>query len=116
MKILLVEDNSDDVEFLRQSLRRHDARAMDITRVACIEDAVKAVHAQRFDVVLLDLHLPDASGAECVERLQHADALMPIVVLSGQGDEDFTVDILKRGVQDYLDKLDGYGRIIIWAV
>jgi len=116
MKILLVEDNSDDVEFLRQSIRRHHSRAIDITRVDCIRDAEKALHNDRFDVVLLDLHLPDASGTECVDRLQHADALMPIVVLSGQGDEDFTVDILNRGVQDYLVKWEGDGRIILRAI
>jgi diguanylate cyclase len=116
MKILLVEDNSDDVEFLRQSIRRHHSRAIDITRVDCIRDAEKALHNDRFDVVLLDLHLPDASGAECVDRLQHADALVPIVVLSGQGDEDFTVDILNRGVQDYLVKWEGDGRIILRAI
>ena len=116
MKILLVEDNSDDVEFLRQSIRRHHSRAIDITRVDCIGDAEKALHNDRFDVVLLDLHLPDASGAECVDRLQLADALMPIVVLSGEGDEDFTVDILNRGVQDYLVKWEGDGRIILRAI
>jgi len=116
MKILLVEDNSDDVEFLRQSIRRHHSRAIDVTRVDCIRDAEKALHNDRFDVVLLDLHLPDASGTECVDRLQHADALMPIVVLSGQGDEDFTVDILNRGVQDYLVKWEGDGRIILRAI
>src|SRR5688572_10191858 len=116
MKILLVEDNSDDVEFLRQSLRSVNARAVDITHAGCIGDAVKAVRSDRFDVVLLDLHLPDASGAECVDRLQHADPLMPIVVLSGHGDEDYAVDILNRGVQDYLVKWEGDGRIILRAI
>src|SRR5688572_13300069 len=116
MKILLVEDNSDDVEFLRQSLRSVNARAVDITHAGCIGDAVKAVRSDRFDVVLLDLHLPDASGAECVDRLQHADPLMPIVVLSGRGDEDFAVEILNRGVQDYLVKWEGDGRIILRSI
>ena len=51
--------------------------------------------------MLLDLHLPDASGAECVERLQQAEQSVPIVVLSGRGDEDYAVEILNRGVQDY---------------
>src|SRR5688572_18032124 len=116
MKILLVEDNSDDVEFLRQSLRSVNARAVDITHAGCIGDAVKAVRSDRFDVVLLDLHLPDASGAECVDRLQHADTLMPIVVLSGHGDEDYAAEILNRGVQDYLVKWEGDGRIILRAI
>src|SRR5690606_25575572 len=63
-----------------------------------------------------DLNLPDARGAECVERVREADELMPIVVLSGQGDEDFAVEILNRGVQDYLVKWEGDGRIILRAI
>jgi diguanylate cyclase (GGDEF)-like protein len=116
MKVLLVEDDSDDAEFLRQSLLRHNARGVDITRKDRVSDAVTALRLERFDVVLLDLHLPDASGAECVERLQQADALVPIVVLSGHGDEDYAVEILNRGVQDYLVKWEGDGRIILRAI
>ncbi len=116
MKILLVEDDSDDAEFLRQTLLRHNGRAIDITRSDSIGQAARALRADRFDVVLLDLHLPDGSGAECVDRLQHADALVPIVVLSGQGDEDYAVEILNRGVQDYLVKWEGDGRIILRAI
>ena len=81
MKILLVEDVSDDAEFLRQSLAQHNARATEITRASCLSDAIEALRADRFDVVLLDLNLPDASGAECVDRFQQADPLIPIVVL-----------------------------------
>jgi diguanylate cyclase (GGDEF)-like protein len=66
--------------------------------------------------VLLDLHLPDASGAVCVERLQQTNNQVPIVVLSGHGDEDYAVEILNRGVQDYLVKWEGDGRIILRAI
>ncbi len=116
MKILLVEDDSDDAELLHQTVLRHNARGLDITRASRIEEAVRELRGQRFDVVLLDLHLPDASGAECVDRVQQADALVPIVVLSGQGDEDYAVEILNRGVQDYLVKWEGDGRIILRAI
>jgi diguanylate cyclase (GGDEF)-like protein len=116
MKILLVEDVSDDAELLREALLRHNAREIDIVRVGCLGDAVKSVRSDRFDVVLLDLHLPDASGAECVDRIQRADPLVPIVVLSGRADDDFALDILNRGVQDYLVKWEGDGRIILRSI
>src|SRR5688572_17888788 len=115
MKILLVEDDSEDAEFLRLSLLQHNGSVY-ITRAARIGDAVDALHNDRFDVVLLDLHLPDGSGAECVEKIQKAETLVPIVVLSGHGDEDYAVDILNRGVQDYLVKWEGDGRIILRAI
>jgi diguanylate cyclase (GGDEF)-like protein len=115
MKILLVEDNSEDAEFLRACLAQRNDSAT-VTRAGLISDAVIALEKERFDVVLLDLNLPDGRGVECVERLREADELIPIVVLSGEADEDFAVEILNRGVQDYLVKWEGDGRIILRAI
>ena len=109
MKILLVEDDSDDAEFLRLSLAQHNDSVY-VTRTGLIRDAVTVLDNERFDVVLLDLNLPDGRGIECVEKIQEADGLVPIVVLSGHDDEDFAVDILNRGVQDYLVKWEGDAR------
>ncbi len=114
-KILLVEDDADDAEFLRLSLAKHN-RSVAITCTRLISDAVAALENERFDVVLLDLNLPDGRGLECVEKVQKADELVPIVVLSGHGDEDFAVEILNRGVQDYLVKWEGDGRVILRAI
>ncbi|HET7133424.1 MAG TPA: diguanylate cyclase, partial [Gammaproteobacteria bacterium] len=115
MKILLVEDDADDAEFLRLSLSQHNGTAH-VTRAGRLADAVTALDTGEFDVVLLDLNLPDGRGVECVDKIQAADAVLPIVVLSGQGDEDYAVEILNRGVQDYLVKWEGDGRIILRAI
>jgi diguanylate cyclase len=115
IKILLVEDDPDDAEFLRLSLSRRNA-SVEIKHSSLISDAVAVLDHQRFDVVLLDLNLPDCRGAECVERIHEADELVPIVVLSGHDDEDFAIEILNRGVQDYLVKGEGDGRIILRAI
>jgi len=115
MKILLVEDDAEDAEFLRLSLAQHN-HSVSLTRASSLGEAVTALESERFDVVLLDLNLPDGRGAECVERIRAAEDLMPIVVLSGHGDEDFAVEILNRGVQDYLVKWEGDGRIILRAI
>jgi len=115
MKILLVEDDSDDAEFLRLSLSQHNG-SVSVTRTSLLSEAVAALNAERFDVVLLDLNLPDGRGAECVAKIQEAEDLVPIVVLSGHGDEDYAVEILNQGVQDYLVKWEGDGRIILRAI
>ena len=83
MKILLVEDNSEDAEFLRLSLAQRNDTAVNITRASLISEAVTALDDEHFDVVLLDLNLPDGRGAECVERIQEANDLVPIVVDRG---------------------------------
>jgi diguanylate cyclase (GGDEF)-like protein len=69
-----------------------------------------------FDVVLLDLHLPDGSGLQCVDVIQGVCDTIPIVVLSGQDDEEFAVSILNKGVQDYLVKWEGQGRTILRSI
>lgn len=114
-KVLLVEDNADDADFLRMSLRKYSDSVV-ITHKSLISDAVAVLEDERFDVVLLDLNLPDGRGAECVEKIHKADELVPIVVLSGHDDEDFAVEILNQGVQDYLVKWEGDGRIILRAI
>ena len=114
-KVLLVEDDADDADFLRMSLGKY-SDSIDITHTSMISDAVTALEDERYDVVLLDLNLPDARGPECVEKIHEADELVPIVVLSGHDDEDFAVNILNQGVQDYLVKWEGDGRIILRAI
>jgi diguanylate cyclase (GGDEF)-like protein len=111
----LVEDNPDDADFLRMSLRRF-TDSIDITHKSLIADAVAILEDERFDVVLLDLNLPDGRGAEVVEKIHKADEIVPIVVLSGHDDEDFAVEILNQGVQDYLVKGEGDGRSILRAI
>jgi diguanylate cyclase (GGDEF)-like protein len=116
VKILLIEDNVDDALFLQACLGREAAKSIEIIRASTMKEAATAMAQGSFDVILLDLHLPDAIGHECVEKVQHINPDIPIVVLSGQGDEDFAVEILNRGVQDYLVKWEGDGRIILRSI
>jgi diguanylate cyclase (GGDEF)-like protein len=116
MKLLLVEDNTTDAEFLAASLRRSGASNIELTHVTTLKDGTRALRKGGFDVVLLDMGLPDGSGMECVEAVQEADPDMPIVVLSGRDDEDFALGILNKGVQDYLVKWEGKGRLITRSI
>ncbi|MDJ0926155.1 MAG: EAL domain-containing protein [Gammaproteobacteria bacterium] len=116
MKLLLVEDNFDDADFLAASLRRHKVDDVALSHVATLRDATDQLKSHSFDVVLLDLHLPDGSGMECVDAVQAADPATPIVALSGKDDEEFALSILNKGVQDYLVKWEGQTRTILRAI
>ena len=116
MKRLLVEDNPADVEFLAASLRRQRASDVEMVNVQSLGSATERLGSEKFDIVLLDLHLPDASGLECIDAIQAIDNEIPIVVLSGQDDEEFAVSILNKGAQDYLVKWEGQGRTILRSV
>jgi diguanylate cyclase (GGDEF)-like protein len=113
MKLLLVEDNPADVDFLAASLRRQRAGNVELVNVMTLAAATDHLTSDKFDVVLLDLHLPDGSGLQCLDTIQAVDSEIPIVVLSGQDDEEFAVSILNKGAQDYLVKWEGQGRTIL---
>lgn len=116
MKLLLVEDNPADADFLAASLRRQRASDIQIVNVATLAEAISQLGLDRFDVVLLDLHLPDGSGLQCLDAIQAVDNEIPIVVLSGQDDEEFAVSVLNKGAQDYLVKWEGQGHSILRSI
>ena len=116
MKLLLVEDNPADADFLAASLRRQRASDIQIVNVATLAEAVSQLQLDKFDVVLLDLHLPDGSGLQCLDAIQAVDSEIPVVVLSGQDDEEFAVSVLNKGAQDYLVKWEGQGHSILRSI
>ncbi len=116
MKLLLVEDNPADADFLAASLRRQRAADVELVNVMTLAEATAKLRSETFDVVLLDLHLPDGSGLQCLDAIQAVDSEIPIVVLSGQDDEEFAVSILNKGAQDYLVKWEGQGRTILRSI
>jgi len=116
MKLLLVEDNPADADFLAASLRRQRAGDIELVNVQTLAEAAVQLSLDKFDVVLLDLHLPDGSGLQCLDAIQAVDNEIPIVVLSGQDDEEFAVSILNKGAQDYLVKWEGQGRTILRSI
>lgn len=116
MKLLLVEDNPADADFLAASLRRQRAGDVELVNVPTLALATEQLGLDTFDVVLLDLHLPDGSGLQCLDAIQAVNNEIPIVVLSGQDDEEFAVSILNKGAQDYLVKWEGQGRTILRSI
>jgi len=107
--ILVVEDNPGDARLLREALREIEALRVDLHHVETLAAAIDALASCKFDVGLLDLHLPDASGLDVVRRVHEAAPETTLVVLSALNDEQLAVQSLHEGAQDYLVKgeLDG---------
>ncbi len=116
MKLLLVEDNLDDAAFLGASLRRHQGGQVELVHVRSVKAAAARMAGETFDIVLLDLNLPDTNGLAAVDAIQALDERMPIVALSSQDNEEFAVSILNKGVQDYIVKWEGEGRTILRSI
>jgi two-component system, cell cycle response regulator len=119
-RILLVEDNSADARLMVELLADAGAGEGELQHVDRISAALKRLSEQKFDVVLLDLSLPDGSGLDTVKRMCAADPHMPIIVLTGLEDDMLSLAAVQAGAQDYLVKgqVDGTGlvRAIRYAI
>lgn len=104
IQILLVEDNPAEVPLLTEFLRSAELGEFDIFHVQTLGEACEQARGQVFDVILLDMNLPDSMGIDTVRRMHQAAAQAPIVVLTGNDDEEIGLASLHVGAQDYLVK------------
>ncbi|MFK8053616.1 MAG: putative bifunctional diguanylate cyclase/phosphodiesterase [Woeseiaceae bacterium] len=103
MEVLVVEDNQDDVELVTLSLQRAD-KGIRVTAVSTIGDARNAIADHDFDIALLDLSLPDSFGLGTIKELQRVNERLPIIVLSGDDNENTALSAARLGVEDYVNK------------
>jgi signal transduction histidine kinase len=104
IRLLLVEDNPGDAGLLRESLAELSGPAFDVSHAARLSEAVTRLRAAPFDVVLLDLSLPDSQGLDTVSAVHTEAPRTPIVVLTGLADEAVGFAAVRHGAQDYLVK------------
>ena len=121
IRILLVEDNPGDARLVEILLSEASVSvAFDVVHLERLSAAFQLLEDQSFDVILLDLSLPDSSGLETVSRMREAAPRTPLVVLSGQDDQEVALRALQQGAQDYLIKGQGSGdtmaRVIRYSI
>lgn len=103
-RVLLIEDNPADSDGIQFFLRSNEQASFELATVQTLREGMEQISATDFDVVLLDLSLPDASNLDAVLKLTRARSDLPIVVLTGLNDIDSAIASLQHGVQDYLSK------------
>ncbi len=104
LQILLVEDNPADIRLLRETLADVGEKRFLISCADSMRSAIQHLCEGPFDLILLDLTLPDSEGLNTLQRMRAAAPLLPIVVLSGVQEEAVTLLALQNGAQDYLVK------------
>ncbi len=117
-KILIVDDSeSDRFSFVRylQSDKEHSYQ---IIEVETLEEGLEQWRSQQPDVVLLDINLPDGDGLEFLEEIGTDQAInkLPVIMLTGQGDERIAVRAMKLGAADYLVKKDITALLLLTAI
>ena len=113
INVLLVEDNPGDVALLKIMLSEECEGGISIEATSRVSEAVERLDRGGFDVVLLDLTLPDAQGIEALVRLQSHAVRVPIIVQTGLDDDDLAVRAMQLGAQDYITKGKPDGRLLV---
>ncbi len=104
MKALLVEDNPVDARLIREMLKESPTARFQLEHLSRLTPALERLSQESFEVLLLDLGLPDSHGLQTLSRAKKAAAALPIIVLTGLDDESFALEAVRGGAQDYLVK------------
>jgi len=105
LRVLLVDD--DDVD--RMAIKRALTKAgfdLDCTEASNAETATALSREGKFDLAFLDYFLPDQNGLSLLKQLRGNGMMSPIIMLTGQSNEQTVVDLMRAGAADYLNKAD----------
>ena len=104
LKLLLVEDNPGDARLFRESLRDAELSGLDLDHATSLKQATSFLERTEYDLIVLDLGLPDSFGLETLRSIRSRSADSVMVVLSGQADQELALASITNGAQDYLPK------------
>ena len=105
IQVLLVEHSSRHAELIRQYLAlAPEGLRFEVTVASRMAEAQSQLTRRPFDVVVADLWLPDSHGFATFEKLHQQAPLTPIVVLTGDGDEEMALRAMRHGAEDHLVK------------
>ncbi len=103
IRIILVEDNPGDALIIEEMLKEIYDNKFELNRFQRVDDGLKHLN-EDFDIMLLDLNLPDSQGIETFNTMNKHAPELPIIILTGLIDEELAINIVSEGAQDYLVK------------
>ena len=102
--ILLIEDDESQSNLIRYQLGRAKPGGFQSWIAESLEEGLTALRTGEFDVVVIDLGLPDSQGLETFDAVHQAFPGVPAVVMTGNDDEALAIEAVRRGAQDYIVK------------
>jgi len=105
-RVLLIDDDPDQAEMVSEYLRMSGFQQVDW--VGDLHSLWDKLQTQAFDIMLLDYVLPDGTGLDALAGMAERELNIPVVMVTGQGDERVAVQALQRGAADYLIKTGDY--------
>lgn len=104
--LLIIDDCAEDREAYRRYLLGNLYQSYEILEAECAEEGLDLCKQMHCEIILLDFCLPDLSGLEFLDELKRRklEYPIPVIMLTGHGDEQVAVQAIKKGAQDYLVK------------
>jgi signal transduction histidine kinase len=102
-RILIIDDDAVDRMAITRGLRTEGIRA-EYVEVDGARRALEHLEAEAFDCVFLDFHLPDRNGLEVLREIRQKGIRTPVIMLTGHGDEELAVQLMKAGATDHVPK------------
>jgi signal transduction histidine kinase len=104
IKILLIEDNLAEARLLQEFIKQTKTQEFSLVHVQKLRDGINKLNSEKYDVILLDLTLPDSQGLCSIPQLIEQNPSIPIIVFTNTNDEELAIEAVKQGAQDYLVK------------
>lgn len=112
ISLLLIEDNPGDERLLREALLKPGVTNYELQSAGSLSDGLDRLETDPFDLILLDLNLPDSSKEQTLSSIPDLRKIAPVVVLTGLSDPDLITEALEKGAQDYLYKDEFNGPLL----
>lgn len=112
-RILYVEDHFPDARLVRELLADVERHPFEIDHVDTVHKAMERISQEEYQVILLDMSLPDGSGIKMIKRVISSVPRIPVVVITGTEDEGAALEALSAGAQDYLVKEKVSGELLV---
>ena len=116
ISLLLIEDNPGDARLIREMIGEAPGTKFELSIADRLSHGIESIARGDFDLVILDLSLPDAQGLECFLQAHRHASQIPIIVLSGHDDEELATHAVQHGAQDYLVKGQVEGKALVRAI
>ncbi len=115
IKILLIEDNPGDIILLNEMLRR-EGLEFEMTSKPSLGEAIESLSNSAYDLLILDLTLPDSAGIQTLISVKKYCSLIPVIVLTGTKDYLTGTRAIAEGAQDYLVKEEADGKSLMRSI
>ena len=104
LNILLIEDNTLDARLIKEMLREITHFKSNLISVATLKGGSEQIQKNNFDIILLDLNLPDSSGQQTFQKIIDCSKELPVILITGNEDEELSLKLIMQGAQDYITK------------